>query len=174
MTRRSIAAWTLTGLVATSTTCGGKGPDPMNALAERYVRLVLAVGQHDRDYVDAYYGPSEWRTEAEAAKFPLAEIARRADALASDVAVRAPGTGATDSFACVISTWPASSSRSAPACRCSTGSGCRSTTSRGRFTTRRLHATRPRSSRARSPSSRLRSPAVARCSIATMPSDPGS
>ena len=29
----------------------------MNALAERYVRLVLALGQHDPDYVDAYYGP---------------------------------------------------------------------------------------------------------------------
>ena len=34
----------------------------MNALAERYVKLVLALGQHDPDYVDAYYGPPEWRT----------------------------------------------------------------------------------------------------------------
>ena len=39
--------------------------DSMNALAERYVKLVLALGQHDPDYVDAYYGPAEWRTEAE-------------------------------------------------------------------------------------------------------------
>ncbi len=31
--------------------------DSMNALAERYVKLVLALGQHDADYVDAYYGP---------------------------------------------------------------------------------------------------------------------
>ena len=38
----------------------------MNALAERYVRLVLALGQHDPDYVDAYYGPAAWRTEAAA------------------------------------------------------------------------------------------------------------
>jgi hypothetical protein len=29
----------------------------MNALAERYVRLILGIGQHDPDYVDAYYGP---------------------------------------------------------------------------------------------------------------------
>lgn len=48
-------------------------PDPrpasdVNALAERYVRLVLALGQHDRDYVDAYYGPPEWRMEAELTK----------------------------------------------------------------------------------------------------------
>src|SRR5206468_12979210 len=28
----------------------------MNAIAEQYVKLVLAVGQHDADYVDAFYG----------------------------------------------------------------------------------------------------------------------
>src|SRR5215218_5005619 len=50
----------------------------MNSLAEQYVRLVLAVGQHDADYVDAYYGPPAWRTEAEAQKLPLSDIAARA------------------------------------------------------------------------------------------------
>src|SRR5688500_16986519 len=33
----------------------------MDTLAEQYVRLTLAVGQHDADYVDAYYGPAEWK-----------------------------------------------------------------------------------------------------------------
>ena len=33
----------------------------MDSLAEQYVRLTLAVGQHDPDYVDAYYGPAEWK-----------------------------------------------------------------------------------------------------------------
>ncbi len=33
----------------------------MRDLAERYVRLVLGIGQHDPDYVDAYYGPADWR-----------------------------------------------------------------------------------------------------------------
>jgi len=37
--------------------------DEMNAIAERYVHLVLAVGQHDPDYVDAFYGPAEWKTQ---------------------------------------------------------------------------------------------------------------
>jgi len=46
----------------------------MNTIAERYVKLVLAVGQHDSDYVDAFYGPAEWKTEASASKVPLAEI----------------------------------------------------------------------------------------------------
>ncbi len=43
----------------------------MQAIAERYVRLVLAVGQHDAAYVDAYYGPPQWRDEAAAVRVPL-------------------------------------------------------------------------------------------------------
>ena len=70
-------------------------PDPrpardMNALAERYVRLVLALGQHDRDYVDAYYGPPEWRKEAEITKVSLGEIDEAASDLAADLAVIVP------------------------------------------------------------------------------------
>lgn len=50
----------------------------MDTIAERYVKLVLALGQHDADYVDAYYGPPEWKTEAAASKLPLDVIAARA------------------------------------------------------------------------------------------------
>ena len=46
----------------------------MNVVAEGYVKLVLALGQHDAAYVDAYYGPPEWKSEAEQRKRPLAEI----------------------------------------------------------------------------------------------------
>ncbi|MEO8432335.1 MAG: hypothetical protein ABI592_12555 [Acidobacteriota bacterium] len=53
----------------------------MNAVAESYVRLVLALGRHDADYVDAYYGPPEWKAEAEKSRRPLEEIAAEADAL---------------------------------------------------------------------------------------------
>lgn len=52
-------------------------PDPgetMDAVAERYVRLVLAVGEHDPVYVDAYYGPPGWKDEVAAAKPDLATI----------------------------------------------------------------------------------------------------
>ena len=58
--------------------CTAAENDSMNALAERYVKLVLALGQHDADYVDAYYGPPEWQKEAERAKRPLADIDRDA------------------------------------------------------------------------------------------------
>ena len=47
----------------------------MDTIAEEYVKLVLAVGQHDTDYVDAYYGPPEWKKAAESAKAGLETIA---------------------------------------------------------------------------------------------------
>lgn len=50
----------------------------MNLIAERYVHLVLALGQHDADYVDAFYGPAEWKTAAEAEKKPLDAIGAEA------------------------------------------------------------------------------------------------
>ena len=54
---------------------------PMNQVAESYVKLVLAVGKHDPDYVDAYYGPPEWKAEADSATIPLGDIEQRAGAL---------------------------------------------------------------------------------------------
>lgn len=57
--------------------CGAcvSGRGDMNSIADRYVQLVLAVGQHDPDFVDAYYGPPEWKTAAEGAgKRPLDEL----------------------------------------------------------------------------------------------------
>jgi hypothetical protein len=55
-------------------------------LAEQYVRLVLAVGQHDGGYVDAYYGPSEWQTEVASEKLPVDSIIERAGRLVTAVA----------------------------------------------------------------------------------------
>ena len=37
--------------------------EQLNQFAERYIKLVLAVGQHDCYYVDAYYGPVQWRKD---------------------------------------------------------------------------------------------------------------
>ncbi|MEO8400068.1 MAG: hypothetical protein ABI550_09700 [Ignavibacteriaceae bacterium] len=33
----------------------------MNSVAESYIKLVLKIGQHDPDYIDAYYGPNEFK-----------------------------------------------------------------------------------------------------------------
>ncbi len=54
----------------------------MNTIAEAYVKLVLAVGAHDADYVDAYYGPPGWKEEAAAeGKLALTVIRDRAEKL---------------------------------------------------------------------------------------------
>ena len=65
----------------------------MEKVAEQYVKLVLAVGQHDAHYVDAFYGPPEWRTEAEAARRPLTAIDADARAGLATLAAAAPGRG---------------------------------------------------------------------------------
>src|SRR6516162_7950108 len=57
---------------------GAPAADSMNAVAEGYVHLVLALGQHDPDYVDAFYGPAEWKTQAEKEKKPLDAIGAEA------------------------------------------------------------------------------------------------
>lgn len=67
---------------------------PMNLIAERYVRLVLAVGEHDPDYVDAYYGPPAWRDEVRKAKQGLPALRSQAEALLADLAK--PGAAPAD------------------------------------------------------------------------------
>lgn len=43
----------------------------LDALAEKYVKLALQVGQYDADFIDAYYGPDEWKPkESPAAEIP--------------------------------------------------------------------------------------------------------
>jgi hypothetical protein len=61
-------------------------PDPLQDVAERYVKLALAVGLHDSDYVDAYYGPAEWRSQVQTEQPSLAEIDKRAEVLVAEVA----------------------------------------------------------------------------------------
>ncbi len=52
-------------------------PDPaalLDASARRYVALLLEAGTHDAELVDAYYGPPEWRTRAQAAPRDVAAL----------------------------------------------------------------------------------------------------
>jgi len=47
----------------------------MNSIAEKFVKLVLKVGQYNPAVVDAYHGPEEWKpaelTEEQKNNFPL-------------------------------------------------------------------------------------------------------
>ena len=63
----------------------------LSGWASDYVNLVLAVGRHDADYVDAYYGPQAWKAAAEAgASRPLAELRAEASRLLDGVGASAP------------------------------------------------------------------------------------
>ncbi len=57
----------------------------MNKIAEPYVKLVLAVGQHDSDYVDAYYGPPKWQEDVKSAQKSLEVIIDEANNLKSNL-----------------------------------------------------------------------------------------
>ena len=96
---KTFVAWVATGCwvlfaAAGMTGCKAEAPGTdqpaksgaMNSIAEEYVKLVLAVGQHDPDYVDAFYGPAEWKKAAETSKASLDDIASRAQNLVNRLA----------------------------------------------------------------------------------------
>jgi hypothetical protein len=72
-------------LVSSACSRDSEPPPPgfMNAIAESYVKLVLSMGVHDPAYVDAYYGPPEWKATAERTKRPLGDIDAEAAGLIS-------------------------------------------------------------------------------------------
>ena len=55
----------------------------MNNIAESYVKVILKVGKFDPDYVDAYYGPAEWKPDStfRADSTSLRELNKETDAL---------------------------------------------------------------------------------------------
>ena len=66
--------------------CAGDAPNvdiSMNQIAERYVKLVLKVGQHDKEYVDAYYGDDSWKPTG--APTPLATLTSDVQAIRRDL-----------------------------------------------------------------------------------------
>ncbi|HEV8376546.1 MAG TPA: hypothetical protein VGR38_10005 [Candidatus Polarisedimenticolia bacterium] len=70
---------------AASSQAGASSARAIDPLAESYVRLALDLGEHDADYVDAYYGPEGWRQEAKASKKPLGAIRGEAIRLIADL-----------------------------------------------------------------------------------------
>ncbi|MBT4484076.1 MAG: hypothetical protein HOC71_10420 [Candidatus Latescibacteria bacterium] len=55
----------------------------MDNIAESYVKLILEVGLYDSDYVDAYYGPEEWRPAegSKQKKFPHEQLTEKVNRL---------------------------------------------------------------------------------------------
>ena len=82
--RRTAILFVLCGFLMSSE--GAQAADDVNAVAERYAHLVLALRQHDPDYVDAFYGPPEWKTQAEKEKKSLDAIGAEAVELSAALA----------------------------------------------------------------------------------------
>jgi hypothetical protein len=90
-----ISVFVFCGLLVLSP--GAQAGHAMNIVAERYVRLVLALGQHDPDYVDAFYGPADWKTEAEQEKKSLDAIGTEAAKLSVTLTETPIAPGSADS-----------------------------------------------------------------------------
>jgi hypothetical protein len=88
----ALVAFVLTGCAgdaprdeANTVTADARADTAVTPLAEQYVRLVLAVGEHDEGYVDAYYGPPAWREQVAAEGASLDSIGSRARQLIGEL-----------------------------------------------------------------------------------------
>jgi hypothetical protein len=89
-------AWLLAALAVCPLACSGRPSNAtasLDASAESYVRLVLALGERDADSLDAYHGPPVWQTEARTAHATLPEVRVAAAALAERLASPVTGDG---------------------------------------------------------------------------------
>jgi hypothetical protein len=89
------AAW-LAAALTILPSCGGRAPDSLSPLAldaaaESYVRLVLALGERDSDSLDSYHGPPAWQAEARTRHATLADIHAAAASLAESLTSAAAG-----------------------------------------------------------------------------------
>ena len=57
----------------------------LDAAAESYVRLVLALGERDADSLDTYHGPPAWQAEARTRRATLADVQSAAASLAESL-----------------------------------------------------------------------------------------
>jgi hypothetical protein len=64
----------------------------MDELAERYVRLALEYGEYDKDYVDAYLGPRQWREQAREQLRPQQQLTAEIAGLLQELSNFTPGS----------------------------------------------------------------------------------
>lgn len=83
MARALLLACTAAAALAGCATLPAATPDSLDRIADDYVLLQLAIGEKEDGYIDAYYGPAEFKTRAtaEAPAASLPELEARAVAL---------------------------------------------------------------------------------------------
>jgi len=95
--RRGIKYMLITIFVLRSLTGAGpalpKGKLSLNMVAEEYVRLALLVGAYSPGYIDAYYGPEEWKIKNEddlrRGGFQAVGLKKRAESVLKELGVLA-------------------------------------------------------------------------------------
>ena len=75
----------------------GDSAASLDVLAEKFVKLSLAIGQHDPAFVDAYHGPAEWAEAAAQEKRPIEQLETDAQGLLISVARANADTGSARS-----------------------------------------------------------------------------
>ena len=74
-------------LLMLAAACGEKGDATLDRIATDYARAALALDRNDPGFVDAWFGPPEWKDEAEAGEpASLEELAARVTALRRELA----------------------------------------------------------------------------------------
>jgi hypothetical protein len=68
-------------------------PAVLDGIARRYVILVLGLGQHDPNYVDAYYGPDSLKTVADRDSLSVGQLRAAADSLIAILGDSVPAYG---------------------------------------------------------------------------------
>src|SRR5258708_13522028 len=90
MTSARVKPWLPLALAAWLGACGswatdGRAPAALDAAAESYVRLVLALAERDADSLDIYHGPPAWQAEAHVRHATLDDIRSAASSLAASL-----------------------------------------------------------------------------------------
>ena len=76
----------LTFLLLAGCTTAAPEADSLDAVARDYVRMQLEIGERDEGYVDAYYGPADWREAARAGPRTVVQLAAAAETLQARIA----------------------------------------------------------------------------------------
>ncbi len=82
--KRWLASVVALGLAACAS-MESRVPPSLDEIARDYVRLVLEVDAHESGYVDAYFGPAEWRDEARKNPRARPELKREAERLQAEL-----------------------------------------------------------------------------------------
>jgi len=92
--RRNPISWIVASIalvaVVASGGCRNRDHAHLDDQAERYVRLVLALGDRDPDSLDFYAGPPAWQAEAHARNASFQQIKQSASTLLHEIEADAP------------------------------------------------------------------------------------